>query len=469
MNKMILQLATLFLAGSANWVVAAQTATPIYQLSDVQGTFIQVPLTHDIYRYTRHSDLKDLRILDADQNSLPYEITAAPKSEKPESKIITDTLAFFPVAVDATPDTLRKLHTSQTKVQGDKVQIATSDRVLDNTTPEFYLIDISKIDHAITSLSVEWLAKPGNQYLEVELEATHNLQDWFSLGRATLAQLDQQDQRFKHNQINVDIAKKEYEFLRLKILRGADQLNISNIMAQQKIQVANETKAVSEIWSLVGEPAKDQTSIYVLDSRTKPPTVAAWEFIREEVTPAETLAIDLGSHIYGDGVKVFSRATKNSAWGLVYYGIWFNAQVGNKWQTSEPLGLNFNGDKFWRLELNESAKNYSPPKLVFSWQPTRLKIIANNKPHFSLAISKENGTGGSHQQVFNQIVSATSPTWVAASLIKLNVQPETVTSQKAEADWKQWLFWAALIAAVIVLLIFSLKLFKQLKLADTQQ
>jgi len=469
MNKFIPRLFASFFIGGASWVMAESGATPVYQLADVQGTFIQVPLTHDIYRYARHADLHDLKVLDAEHNALPYQlVTLIPTPEKSDPKIITDALAFFPVAVDATPDTLRQLHTSQTRIRGDKVQVATSDKVLDNKTPEFYLIDISKIDHAITSINIEWAAQPDNQYLEVELEATNNLQDWFSLGHATLVQISQQDQQLKHNQIAVDISKKEYDFLRLKILRGADQLNIIRMESQQKISPLADIPDTSESWSIGGQPAKIQTSVYFAHSRAKTQTVSAWEFTRDEVTPVETLSVDMGSTIYGDGIKVFSRTAENKDWQLLYQGIWFNAQVGEKWQTSEPLKIYQNHDKFWRLEFTESAKNYSPPKIIFSWQPTHLQIITNNKPPFSIAIGRE-ANASSNQQVFNQIVSAASPKWMSANLIKLAVQPEAIITETGKVEWRQWIFWGALVAAVVVLLMFSLKLFKQLKMTDVSK
>lgn len=468
MNKFIAILASVFFLGSSAFTLAAQNATPIYQVGNVQGTFIQVPLTHDIYRYTSHANLQNLVVLDAEKNPLPYRLIAVtPQEQKKEPTLIVNPLAFFPVAVDATPDTLRRLHTSEVKVQGSSVQIAISDKTLNNKTPEFYLVDISKLDHDITSLIVDWDAQATNQYLEVELEATRNLQDWFSLGNSTLVQINQQEQSLKHNHINVAIAQKAYEFLRLRVVRGAENLHITSVTAEQKTG-APEIKKVSETWSLSGQLAKEQTTVYFPNSHSKTYAVAAWEYSRDEATPIESLAIDFGTNIYGDSVKLFSRNAENQNWQLQHQGIWFNAQVGSQWQKSDAVSVYRNHDKFWRLELSESAKAISALPLVFSWQPTQLQIIANNKPPFVLAISADQNTSDNREQIFNQIISASSPIWAAANLTKLNVQPEAVTNTVKTIDWKQWVFWAALLLAVAVLIAFSLKLFKQFKAADTQ-
>ena len=470
MNKIIGFTLALLFTGNISSAMASQKATPIYQVSYLDDSssknpFIQVPLTYDIYRYARYSDLRDLRLLDAEHNPLPYQLVSVAQAI-PEEKIITDNLRFFPVAVDANPDTLRRLHTRQTNVSGDHIQIATSDKLLDNKTPEFYLIDIREIDHAITSFGVEWDEHPANQYVEIELEATNNLQNWTSLGRTTLIQLTQQGQKLKHNQIHVNIDKKEYEFLRLKILRGAEQLNITRVEAHQKIKYENVQQDKRERWSITGQLAQLQTNINVTGNKIQ--SVAAWEFIRDEVTPAQSLSVNLGSNVYGDVINVFSRNTEKQEWGVVYQGIWFNAQVGETWQSSEAIRIYPNDDKFWRIEFAESAKGFQALSLMFSWQPLQLQIIANNKPPFSLAISTENNVAEANQQVFRQIIASASAKWVPATLIKLEVIPEIMTVEE-KVDWKRWIFWAALVAAVIVLLIFSLRLFRQLKVSDIQQ
>lgn len=451
------------LLGSVFLAQAVHCATQVYQVSDVQGTFLQVPLTHEIYRYSQQANLQDLDVLDAEQNPLPYRlVSVAPEIKQAEPKVVTDPLRFFPVAADATPDTLRKLHSTQVKVQGDTVQVATSDKTLSNTTPEFYLVDISGLDHDLTSLSIDWIAQTNNQYLEVELEATRNLQDWFSLAKSTLVQINQQEQRLKRNHIDVNIAKKDYAFLRLRILRGAENLHISGVTAEQKIGAAVESHIAKETWMLVGKIAKMQTTVYLPSSHSKSYPVAAWEFTRNEAAPIDVLAIDFGTNSYGDSGKIFSRDTDNQNWQLQHQGIWFNTQVGTQWQKSNPVGVYRNRDKYWRIELNESAKNYVAPSLVFTWQPTQLQIITNNKPPYVLAINTSKNNTYNRDQVFNQILAAATPIWINAGLIKLNVQPEAMAGTQKVVDWKQWLFWVALMLAVGVLLVFSLKLFKQL-------
>ncbi|GGY70825.1 hypothetical protein GCM10011613_14170 [Cellvibrio zantedeschiae] len=452
------------LLGATLFSMNSYCATPIYQVNDVEGTFIQVPLSHEIYQYSREAGLQDLVVLDAEQNPLPYRLVSiANDTRVTEEKVVSESLRFFPVAPDATPDTLRKLHTSQISVRGNNTQVATTDKTLNNATPEFYLVDISQLDHELTSLTVDWVGQINNQYLEVELEGTRNLKNWYSLARSTLVQITQQDETLKRNYIDVKIPKKDFEFLRLKILRGAENLQITQVVGEQKIgEVIQKTN--KETWSLKGTTAKTQTTVYLPGSHSKTYPVAAWEFNRNEVTPIDTLAIDFGTYTYGDSAKIFSRNNEKQNWQLRHQGIWFNAQVGSQWQKSSPVSVYANRDKYWRIELNDSAKNIAAPNLIFGWQPTQLQIITNNKPPYVLAIEEGTHTNN-REQVFNQIIGASKPVWVGASLHPLEVSPDAFSRSKSVIDWKQWLFWVALVLAVGVLLAFSLKLFKQLNVS----
>lgn len=437
--------------------------TPIYQVNDAQGTFIQVPLSHNIYRYSQQPDLRNLSVLDGEQQSLPYRLVSlSPPPTKTEQQSITQSVAFFPVAVDATPDTLRKLHSTQIKTSGNTVQVATSDKTLNNNTPEFYLIDISNIDHDISSIGIDWSGAANNQYLEVELEATRNLQNWFSLAKAALVKVDSNDQQLLRNEIAVNIAKKDFEFLRLRVVRGADNLQITSVLAIQKNNVAVESVVAQESWSIAGQLAKTQTTVYLPGSHSKAYPVTAWEFVRNETTPLDSVAIDLENYSYGDSAKIFSRSAENQVWKLLYQGIWFNTQVGNEWQSTKAIDQYRNSDKYWRIELNESVQKTVSPKLVLSWQPIQLQFITNNKPPYLLAI-KDNQTNSSNRdQVFNQILANTKPTWISAGLTELGIKPEAINAPKGDINWKQWIFWVALVLAVGVLLLFALRLFRQL-------
>ncbi|HEY6529972.1 MAG TPA: DUF3999 family protein [Cellvibrionaceae bacterium] len=466
MNKL---LAALLLMLCACRISALDTLTALYEIDTAQGTFLQIPLSHDVYRFSQQANLDNLVVIDAQQNLLPTRVMAINVPDAlPLTQTIAHTVAFFPVPADATAETLRKMHSTQTSIQGDKTQIITSEKTLDNSTAEFFLLDISKLEQAITRLIVDWDTTAATQYVEVKLEASQNLHDWRSLTQATLVQVNEQGQSLKHNFINIKIAQHEYPYLRLKILRGADKLKITGITAEHTVESTPTAKKPIDSWRLTGESAKIQTSVYTPTAHSKTYAVRAWEYTRNEATPAARLSVDLGEKTYGDSIRVFSRASATQNWQLQYQGIWFQTQVGAHWQKSDRINLRNNGDKFWRLELSPTAQNIATPELVFSWESLFLHVIANDKPPFKLALSRDN-SNRNREQVFNRIISTANPSWIQAHLIPLNNAPMEITDEPQPIHWQRWLFWAALLFAVVILLAFSLRLFKQLSQQNTQQ
>ncbi len=375
-----LQGAMFVLLWSVQTLAAVETPAPIYRLSETQGTYLQVPLSHDIYRYSKYVDLRDLVVVDADYNNLPFRMvsltmTPAAKIERQENSTV---LPFYPIGANATPATIRALRSTHISVTDNDVQVHVNNSdATASAAPDFYLVDVSTLKTKLTHVQIDWLPNEKNQYLEVQLEASSDLQHWIDLGRSTLVQIVHHEQQLKRNRLAVDIAPNSYEFLRLKILQGGERLQLTGITALQLFSELKLANIESETWVVAGSLSGKQTTVYFPDQHSKSYAVAAWEYIRDETTPATTLLLDLGENTYGDSLKIFSRPSEKQNWQLRYDGIWFNARVGNQWQQSDEISLSGVGDKLWRIELNESAQNGLTPTLVFSWQPIQLQIITN--------------------------------------------------------------------------------------------
>ncbi len=468
-------LALLSLAASAS----VQTINPVTPLFEIKlgagaGTFIQVPLNLRAYEFNWASD-NQFVVLDAQQNPLPSTITPwqAPLAA-PQPAIKRQSVPFFAVAAETSAEALREVFITRNHVQGDAIKRISQHDTLSNNTPEFYLIDLRTLEQGISGLIIDWQNNTQNQFLQVQIDGSNNLQDWQHLTQGSLVQVLEQGQSLIHNRINLTLAKQAFAYLRLSILRGAEQLQIHQITAEELLYTTSNTQPVSESWSLAGTPAAEQSSQYFPNAHRAASAVHAFEFSRQEHTPAEYLSIDLGNQTYANSLRVLSRPTAKDKWQLIYQGIWFQTQVGEQWQKAEPIKLSANRAQFWRLEF-APMQPVAAPKLVFSWQPIRVQFIANNAPPFVLALSDDNGSF-SRQQVFNQILAkhrlqTGEPAWINADLIAL---PPHYSALKQAGpgiaiNWRQWLFWLALLGAVALLAFFALRLIKQLNLPPSKQ
>jgi len=420
----------------------------IYRLAPVSGSFLQVQLTQDIYRFSEDPELHNLQVVDAEQHPVPYRLVPSEPENHPQQNL---PLAFFPVTANTPPETLRQIY-ARVQLEGAKLEVsADGPAVTVGKAPGFYLVDISKLEQSLIGLRLNWEPNPQNQYLEVELEASRDLQQWNHLGAATLVNLG--NERLLRNRVPVSIQPHAYEFLRLKIGRGGEQLQIHSIEGEPPI---TQTPVPKEHWSVAAIPKGQVASV---DSPQSTSVVAAWEFIRDEVAPATAVRIALGKNVYTDDYKLYSRANEQRSWQLQRHGIWYSVQVGSNWETSDPITIAPNSTKFWRLELNAQSAGLKPT-LDFYWQPWRLQIIANDKPPFYLAINPD--TDNKYRdQVFNQILAARGPSWISTPIEDLHEQPQKSTKTSTR-NWRTWVFWGALTVAVLILLGFALRLLRQL-------
>lgn len=218
---------------------------------------------------------------------------------------------------------------------------------------------------------------------------------------------------------------------------------------------------------MAGVLAEQQDSVlHAINSGKKSP-VAAWEFARDDIAPVNTISINLSAVTYGDSVKIFSRATKKQPWNLVHQGIWFNTQVGDTWQQTNPLSIYNNSDSYWRIELNEQVRTTASPQLTFIRQPQLLQFIANSSAPFHIAIDSQAVAGNQQTstQIFSQLTGGQEIIWQQADLGELKPDITQFARHSTPVSWKTLLFWGLLIAAVLVLVSTAVRLVGQMKKA----
>jgi Protein of unknown function (DUF3999) len=222
---------------------------------------------------------------------------------------------------------------------------------------------------------------------------------------------------------------------------------------------------VVDSWEVKGALAKDQNSAMRAGNHTAAMPVAAWEFVRDDIAPLANISLNLGTFMYGDNIKVFSRNTEKQAWQLRHQGIWFNAQVGSDWQQSDAINIYRNSDIYWRLELSELVRTTLNPTVVFHRQPQTLQFIANNAAPYQIAIDNQAAPNNQHTsaQIFSQLVSTKDLQWEQVAFTELQPSMDSFARAGMQVSWRTLLFWGILILAVAVLVGVAVRLMGQIK------
>ncbi|HEY0892903.1 MAG TPA: DUF3999 family protein, partial [Cellvibrio sp.] len=439
---------------------------PVYQINEAPGTYVQTTLTHDIYRYSSDAQLNDLVVTDTQGNKLPYRITA-PSTQVNEQSQLTDA-RFFPVAVGAPPEALIALSSASIRLDANEISVSvektTNDKLQDQSAPvDFYVVDVSDLKTRIDKLVVDWQVTEANQYLEVQVSGTNDLTTWSNIAQTTLVQLQKEGQLLTRNKIAVNLSEKQYAYLRLKFTRGNENLQLTKIQIENTDKVANAP--VVDSWEVKGALAEDQDSAIRAGNHTAAMPVAAWEFARDDIAPVANISLNLGTIMYGDNIKVFSRNTEKQPWQLLHQGIWFNTQVGSDWQQSDAINIYSNSDIYWRVELNELVRTTLNPTLVFHRQPQTLQFIANNAAPYKIAIDDQAAPNSqkTSAQIFSQLVSGKELQWGQVAFTELNPNIDSFARHGMQVSWKTLLFWGILILAVAVLVGVAVRLMGQMR------
>jgi len=440
-------------------VTAQAEVIPVYQITEAPGTYVQTTLTHDIYRYSADSQLNDLVVTDKQGNKLPYRIIA-PSTQVSEQSQLTNA-RFFPVAVGAPPEALLALSSASISVSVEKT---TKEELLDKAAPvDFYVLDLSDLKTRTDKLVVDWQVTDASQYLEVQVSGTNDLTTWSNVAQTTLVQLQKEGQKLTRNKIAVNLTEMQYAYLRLKFTRGNENLQLIKIQLENTDKIANPP--VVDIWEVKGALAEDQDSALRAGNHAAAMPVAAWEFARDDIAPITNISLNLGTIMYGNNIKVFSRNTEKQPWQLLHQGIWFNTQVGSDWQQSDAINIYSNSDTYWRVELNELVRTTLNPALVFHRQPQTLQFIANNAAPYNIAIDDQAAPNNQQTstQIFSQLISGKELQWGQVGFTELKPDVDSFARHAMQVSWKTVLFWVILILAVGVLVFVAVRLMGQMK------
>lgn len=451
------------LLGLGMWANA--DVIPVYQIKDTAETYLQTTITHDIYRYSSSIQLNDVVVTDKEGNKLPYRIT--PPSTQSSEQSHQKSVRFFPVAVGVPPEIILALSSASIRLDDNGISVSAEKTIntelQEQAAPiDFYVVDLSELRERADKLVVNWQVNETNQYLEVQVSGTNDLTNWAPLAQSTLAQLQKDGERLTSNKLTLNIAEKQYAYLRLKFTRGGEKLELTDVHVENTDKIPNVPPA--DIWNVDGELADEQDSaLRSADLKNTP--VAAWEFTREDIAPLNAVSLDLGATAYGDSIKVFSRSSEKKTWQLVHQGVWFNAQVGNEWRHSNPINLQGASEVYWRVEFNERVNKTLTPALVFHRQPQHLQFIANNAAHYNIAIDTQAAPNNQQTstEIFSQLINGKNVHWAQTNFTELKPSLSSFTRHATLFSWKTALFWIVLLGAVGTLIFVTLRLMGQMK------
>lgn len=393
-----------------------------------------------IYEHSQTTDLRDLRIFDASNNSsLAYAILSPPDLTSADL-IEAKPLTIFSLPRNAKGATADDLRVSVKRdANGQILQINTANLSISastNESPSDYLLDLGDGEQKKPQqLQISWNTDQVPQ-AQLNLQASADLMQWHSISGGVLVHVQQADQTLHTDKI---IYNSNLRYLKISSETPNLQLQKITGLYQTRPDLPDQRR-----W---------QTATFLqFDSQknryhyTLPPALSV---VAVRITPAANTTLKNVQLTYGQ--------TENQQYALNRQD-WYRFNLQDQLRQSPELVTPNIQAKHWYITLEKTAQPLTPPPpLQVAWQAARIRFLSAAAGEYLIAYGSQ----------INQTPSPTLPQELQKAdleIITLNLPPAiTLGGESAlqpSRNYRSLILWAVLMSALLLLGAIARSLFK---------
>jgi hypothetical protein len=408
-------------------------ATRVELRLEGQGPWYRMELPMALHFAARHADLRDLRVFNAEGETLAYALTRSSSSERRARH--EHALRAFPLRGPAEGgDALPSVRVERSTT-GTVVQVVPESPAAAGERLRGWLLDASAVQAPLEKLTLDWSAGDGFQHFSIE--ASDDLQHWTSWGDGQVARLSFADQRIDQHEVSLPGRSARYLRLLWKSPQQAPELS-----AVKVVSASRESLPAAMAWSAPLEPVSAKDGQYLWDLPLG--------------LPIERLRIAIERP--GSLLPVTVEARRDGApqWQPLASGLLYRLPQEGKEVAREELELpGWMAVKQLRLSVDQRAGGFGQqvPRLEVGMHATQVVFLARGNPPFTLALGKPEA---SREEL---PLTTLVPGFDNASLAKMGraeavAIPPQVGRQPAEHEsveqivWKRVGLWAVLLLGV---------------------
>jgi hypothetical protein len=409
------------------------------------GSIYRILLPEDVYDTATRPDLGDLRVLNAAGDAVPHSLRTAPRpAESPaDSTAGWRTVPSFPMTEPqrgASAKTQIRLGPGGTvlEVSGDM----TSQR-----GPTSYLVDVSRVDEALSRVALAWQAAPDVTFLaRVSVLGSDDLNSWRTLvPSAALAQLQRDGSTLTQSEIELPAGTRG-KYLRISWPRELAAVTLTSVRVRPPPAAAQ-----AEIrWRTLPADGLEPSGAARYDARALLPI----QFVDVEFVDSTDTAT----------VTIRSRATPSSEWIRRHRGLFYSLRESDSVIRNSPMPIAQTTDRYWSAETSTQGgwKTGRAPRLKIGWHPHELVFLAQGAPPYTLVY------GSARAGAADAPVGALLATMDEAERAR-RIRPATLDAPrilggadalKPALPLKQVALWSVLIVAVGALAVLAMRLLR---------
>lgn len=424
------------------------------------GPWFQLDLPLPALLAARHSDLRDLRVQNAQGQFLAYSLVQ-PVAEYRQAEQ-SHGVRWFPLQAEQATTGLPPGLRIESSSTGTLVEVQPATPSGSQPLPrQGWLLDASAIQAPLVRLSLDWDGAEGFQRFAVE--SSDDLQHWQAVGDYQVARLSFAGDRIEQREIKLPALRSRYLRLLWRSPAVAPELS-----AVQLVSVQEGYAEPPLLWS---EPLPAQP----LDAQSY-----QWQLPR--ALPIQALRLPLSDANSLVPVRVQGRVDTTQPWAVVAQGVLYRLpQQGRNVREHDGQEnerreeeLRLPGWPLSELRVQVDARGggfSSAPQLQYALSGQRLVFLARGEGPYRLLLGNAKAApvelplttlmpGYSSEQL-RELPKATL--LLPAAPAAPEQVPSGAASSEAQADWQRLALWAVLLAGVLLLGLMAYSLLRPRK------
>ncbi|MGG2395457.1 DUF3999 domain-containing protein [Pseudomonas sp. SH1-B] len=401
--------------------------TASLQLSG-EGPWYRLELPFAVHLASAHSDLRDLRVFDANGQVQAYALIAA--SGKNVAHEQEHGVRWFPLRGRADGQELPALRVER-NTNGTLIELNDSGSAEAGQQLRGWLLDASTLDAPLVRLTLDWSgAEDGFQRFSIE--ASDDLQHWRSWGEGQLARLSFADERIEQRQVELPGQRARYLRLLWRSPLPAPQLHSVTLRSRlQNLQPA------PLVWS---EPLQAQAG-----------SDEHYQWQLPQALPLERLRVNLEQSNTLAPVRFEARASDQESWRRLASGALYRLPEDGREVLNDELSLPGWPLRQLRMQLDPRGGGLGQDRVVIqvALGASQLVFLARGEPPYVLAL------GNADAQPAALPLYTLIPGYQPERLKRLGlaelVEPLQAAGEAqvaARSDWQRWGLWAVLLLGV---------------------
>jgi hypothetical protein len=341
--------------------------SPINTATQAAAYRFTVPLA--VYQNTFREDLADLRVFNAQRESVPYSLLR----KAPSTNRATDTqLPLFPlpsgsrVVIDGVRVTIDS--------PGSAVNLQTQTSSAANVSASQYILDGRTVSAPILGLRLNWSQTDTAYSGHIRVEASDDLSSWRTIvASAPVVNLRASDQAIIQNR--VPLPATAAKFWRITWIGASPAFALNSMFAES----ADTPQAAHAILDVAGTPDTAAPESYLFDLGAHPPV--------DRVT---LLLSDTNMLV---NAELSSRRSPHDPWRpIARMGVYRLAAPDGELK-NRPTEINVDRDRYWRVHLTAAGGlSQTSLRLQVEWVPDEVTYLAHGRGPFLLAYGNSSAT-----------------------------------------------------------------------------